>query len=153
MKPLPLQIYIYVDSFGKELPEHRQQTAIETWLHSSPDEIGFNLLKEDVQRALARDASIVLKSGETAHVTWQGETIVIQNGRKISVEEGQFCELWSYMRDSGVFAEQALPEKYAEFAHPAIAILKKLDYLQDVVLSDNGIDFDSGSNGYQYAKM
>lgn len=152
LKQLPIQVFIYVDNYGEIIPEHQQQSITESWLHHSVDAIGFYMVKEELQQILKKDCSIECSNGRTAIVNWKDETIHIESDRSVEIHEDDFCDFWNFIRDSGVFTTQSLPEQYTPYAEDLLSLLKKLDYLQDVIISKNGIDFDADHNGYQYIK-
>jgi O-acetyl-ADP-ribose deacetylase (regulator of RNase III) len=147
---LPIQIYIYVDNYSEDIAEHEQVDVMERWLHSYITEIGFGMLKEDIQKRIAVNPEVELENGHRAKVEWQNEQIIIQNGVQRVIEEKDMCQLWNFIRENGVFKCDSIPEKYSEYAGDVIALLKKLEYLQPVIVSDNGIDFGKKSNGFQY---
>ena len=59
----------------------------------------------------------------------------------------ELCEFWVYIRDSGVVSMDRLPKEFSPHAELLLKVLEKLDYLQPVLTSLNGVDF---SDGYQY---
>ena len=152
LKPLPIQVFIYLDNYADATPEHQQPDITEQWLHRTPDAIGYNIVKEDLQRLLDRNDTITFADGTTKRFKWEGDLLHITNGETITVSDAEFCNVWDYVRDSGVFTLEALPEHLS--AHPValLELLKRLDYLQEVIVSKNGKDFAEQSNGYQYLK-
>ncbi len=152
LKPLPIQVYIYIDNYHDSLPEHKDQIKTEEWLHSSPDVIGFNMLKEELQQLLRKSNIISFADGTTKKVIWEEDNLKIINGEEITIPDIDFCNLWDYVRSSGVFSLDALPQHLCSHPRELLEILKKLDYLQDVILSKNGIDFSDRANGYQYIR-
>ncbi|WP_312694102.1 macro domain-containing protein [Caproiciproducens sp.] len=152
LKLLPLQVFIYVDNYTTVIPEHKQPDITERWLHNSIDAIGFNMLKEELQTKLRSNNSITFSDGKTAIVNWTDDKLKIENDRNIEISEDEFCSFWNYTRDSGVFAKESMPEQFSSYSEELIEILKKLEYLQDVIISKNGVEFESTSNGYQYIK-
>lgn len=150
LKPLPIQVFIYVDDYREDIPEHKQPDITEKWLHGSVDAIGFNMIKEELQNILKDNNQIEFLNGQKAFVKWENDKLYISNDRHNEIPEDDFCTFWNYIRDSGVVAKKQMPEYFSQYADELIEILKKLDYLQDVIISKDGIEFDKAGNGYQY---
>lgn len=150
LKDLPIQIYIYVDNYSEIVPEHEQVDIMEKWIYSQIDSIGFEMLKEDIIRRISINPEIELTNGYKARIEWKDKKIVIENGKHREIEEQDFCSFWNFVRESGVFKNDIIPEQYDEYKNDLLAILKKLDYLQPVIVSEDGEQFDKKSNGFQF---
>lgn len=150
LKPLPIKIYIYVDQYQDAPPEHQQPDIIAKWIHNEPKALSFNMLKEDLQQLIAQENLVGFSDGSLRKVRWERDVLTITNGEEVTITDQEFCNVWDYVRGSGVFTVESIPEHLS--AHPIVIIelLKKLDYLQDVIISKNGVDFGSTGNGYQY---
>lgn len=147
---LPIQIFIYVDHYKEEIPEHEQEKVMENWLRSQINSVGFGMIKEDLQKRIVNDNVLEMPNGENYQIDWREGIITIRNGSVKEIEEEYFCSFWNYVRETGVFRLNQMPEQFKEYADCLVQILKKLDYLQDVIVSDNGIDFGKEGNGFQY---
>jgi O-acetyl-ADP-ribose deacetylase (regulator of RNase III) len=152
LKPLPIKIYIYVDNYGNMTPEHKQVTEMEKWLKENPKLIGFEMLKEELLKALKKSNHIPLPDGTTGYVDWEKENISIRNGHSSIIKENELCDFWDYVRDVGILETEKIPEQFQPYGYVMLEVLKLLDYLQPVIISNNGVDFNVNSNGYQYIK-
>lgn len=152
LKPLPIKVYVYVDNYGDVIPEQNQITEMENWLKNNPKLIGFDMLKEELKKALNQNNQIPLSDGTTGYVKWENDTISIKNGHSTTIKEDELCGFWDYVRDVGIVATDKLPEQFQPYGYVMLEVLKLLEYLQPVVISNNGVDFDANSNGYQYIK-
>lgn len=150
LSDLPIQIYIYVDKYIDSVAEHEQIDVMNKWLHSTVTEIGFNMLKEDLQKQILVNPELVFQNGMVAKVEWKEDKIYIINGRQHVIEEKDLCLLWNFMRESGVFRADSIPEQYCEYREEILLLFRKLEYLQPVFISDDGDKFTDKTNGYQY---
>ena len=150
LSDLPIQIFVYVDQYKEELPEHKQIMAMEKWLHSNVPSIGFSTIKEDIQKRIADDGMLPLQNGKFYHVEWNENIVIIKDGTEKKIEEKLFCRFWNYVRETGVFKTEDLPQEFEDSAEYMIEMLKSLDYLQNIIVSPNGFDFEKDSNGFQY---
>ncbi len=150
LKSLPITVYIYVDNYKESTPEHLQPLEIEKWINSNVDAIGFRKLKNDLKQAIAIDNSVELSGGEIAYINWSGSDIIIKNGSEHLFTEEMMADFWYYLRDNGVINIDELPECYSELAPVLLKLFAKLSYVEPVILSSNGVNFDSRVNGYQY---
>lgn len=52
--------------------------------------------------------------------------------------------------DVGIIDINSLPERFTNYGLIMLDILKRLDYVQPIIISNNGIESIETSNGYQY---
>lgn len=145
LKPLPIPVYIYVGTYQDQIPEHISQEPMEQWLRANPENIGFAVLQEDMAKCFSEEVRIGLQG--TAR--WCQDGIEICNGKRILIAAKEVCEFWVYIRDLGVISVERLPERFLEHAEMLLQILLQLHYLQPVLTSSDGVDFESG---YQYIR-
>jgi len=149
LKKLPISVFIYVGPYGDEKPEHLAQAPMEQWLHSNPQNIGFSIIEEDLQKQFSEQIQLQLDDGTTGYAQWTGDGIWIKNGIEARLTAKELCEFWVYIRDSGIIRNDDLPESYIGHAPILLKVLQKLNYLQPIVASLDGIDF---TKGYQYIR-
>lgn len=150
LKNLPIDIYIYVDNYKEVIPEHLAPLEIEKWLDTNVDAIGFTKLKFDLKKILDKDNTVQLSNGEEGYIKWNNDEIIINNGSKHILSEEQLSEFWYYLRDNGIINTKKLPEEYTEIAPIILAMLSKIKYVEPIIVSDDGINFESNANAYQY---
>ena len=147
LKQLPIPIYIYVGTYGDTLPEHISPEPMDQWLHANPENIGFTVLREDLEKKFSSETTLLMDDGTWKSACWDGEGIKVKNGEETYVTAQEVCEFWVYIRDSGVISSSKLPEPFLRESDLLLKLLQKLDYLQPVLISPDGIDFEGG---YQY---
>ena len=153
LKDLPINIYIYVDKYIETIPEYEQPTEIEKWLRNNPELVGFTKLKEDLQKIILNNDSLLLDNSELKHISWQGDGIHLVNGDNILIPEEDLCDFWEFVRDVGVIQTDKLPARFTEYGASMLDIFRRIDYVQPVIISKNGNDFIQKSNGYQYINV
>lgn len=153
LKPLPIHVYIYVDKYVETVPEYMQPTEIEKWLRNNPESVGFTKLKEDLQKVISDNDTLLLNNSELKHISWQDDGIHLVNGNDIFIPEADLCDFWEFVRDIGVIQTDKLPIRYTEYGSLMLDIFKRLDYVQPIIISRNGNDFIQKSNGYQYTNI
>lgn len=146
LKPLPISVYIYIDNYTYEQPEHTDDNFIE-WLHSNPKNLSFNELKEELM-AVINNNNILYSDGFIKHIEWNGDTILIRNGKEISIKEEDFCDFWDYIRNVGIIEIEKIPEIYTQYSEILLKILSKLKYLQPILISSDENKINT-SYGYQ----
>lgn len=150
LKPLPINVYIYVDNYNDCLPEH-EDTEFTTWIHSKPHDISFNILKEELLEILKNNNVITYSDGTTKHIEWIENKIIVKNGCTIEIDESNFCDFWNYIKNVGIIEIKKIPEPFIECADIMLEILKKLKYLQPILVSNSEKSLDN-SLGYQYVE-
>lgn len=149
LKKLPISVFIYIGPYGDQKPEHLAQAPMEQWLHSNPQNIGFTIIEEDLQKQFSSRTQLQLDDGTIGYAQWVGDGIWIKNGIETNLTAKELCEFWIYIRDNGVICIEDLPESHIKHAPILLKVLQKLNYLQPIVTSHDGIDF---KKGYQYIK-
>ena len=149
LKPLLIPIYIYVGTYGDAQPEHILPEPMDQWLHSNPENIGFTVLMEDLEKRFSDETTFMMNTGTWKSARWDGAGIKIKNGEETYVTARELCEFWAYIRDSGIISNSGLPEPFEAEAELLFKLLQKLGYLQPVMTSSDGVDFESG---YQYIR-
>lgn len=151
LKNLPIQVYIYLGNYTDSNPaEHMQPLEIEKWIRNNSESIGFDFIKEDLQKVIKINNEIIINGSQLKHISWDDEEIHLQNGRDIIIKESELCDFWNYIRDVGVIEIDKLPNRFLEFSEIMLDVLKRLDYLQPVIIVSNGGKNFKNSFGYQY---
>lgn len=148
LKRLPITVYIYVDNYKLETPEH-EDNEFASWIHSKPRDMSFNMLKEELQEILANNSDIICSGGTTKRVEWVNDKITIQNGQRIEIEESDLCDFWDYIKNVGVIDIKKIPEMYTQYSDVMLEIFKKLKYLEPILVASNEKNLNDGL-GYQY---
>lgn len=150
LKNVPLQIYIYVDNYADPEPEHLQVSEIEKWLSGVNDVEGYEKFKLQLKDILENDNSILLGDGVQAKIKEDGEFQLNCNGEQREINDEELCSFWNYIRDVGIVSENEIPSEYEFFSNVLLTLMKKLEYVQSVIVSEDGTSFSKKANAYQF---
>lgn len=150
LKNVPLQIYIYVDNYADPEPEHLQVSEIEKWLSGVNDVEGYEKFKLQLKDILENDNSILLGDGVQAKIKEDGELQLNCNGEQREINDEELCSFWNYIRDVGIVSENEIPSEYEFFSNVLLTLMKKLEYVQSVIVSEDGTSFSKKANAYQF---
>lgn len=152
LKNLPIHIYIYLDNYKESTPEYKNELEMKKWLRSNTDSIGFTFLKEELQQTINKNNDFLINGSSLKHISWDEDSIHLVNGNEIIIPEEDLFDFWNYIRNVGVIAMDRLPERFLEYGHIMLDILKRLDYVEPIIIMENGTESIKNSNGYQYIK-
>lgn len=147
LKPLPINVYIYIDNYNNFQSEHTDDNFIE-WLHSNPKDLSFNELKEELLAVIKNNNQILYANGFIKFIEWDKDTLLIKNGKEIIIKEAEFCDFWDYIRNVGIIEINKIPESYTPYSEVLLKLLNKLKYLQPILISSDEDKIDT-SYGYQ----
>ena len=151
LRPLPINIFIYLDNYSSvDNPEHSDATFVD-WLHSNPKNLSFNMLKEELLAVINSNHQILYTDGSIKQISWQDDRLMITNGKEITVTDSEFCDFWDYIRNVGIIENDRIPESYAAYADILLLLLRKLKYLQPILISGDENKLEE-STGYQCAE-
>lgn len=150
LKNIPMQIYIYVDKYVDPLPEHMQVSEIEQWLNGENELEGYEKFWRKLRNRLTHDQSILLDNGINVNVDVTEDGLVINEENKIEIKSEELCVFWNYVRDVGVLLESEIPLEFQSFANVILKLMKSLQYIEAVIVSQNGMNFAGTSNAYQF---
>lgn len=150
LKPLPIRIYIYIDNYIINTPEH-EDVGFANWLHHNPKDMSFNEIKEELQSIIQNNSQLLLNDGRIKNIEWIGDAVTITNGHQISIKDEEFCDFWDYMRNVGIIELDSIPEIYSEYSEILLALLSKLKYLQPILAANDEKKINTGY-AYQFAE-
>lgn len=150
LKNIPMQIYIYVDRYVDPLPEHMQVSEIEQWLNGENELEGYEKFWKKLRSRLAHDQGILLDNGINVNVDVTEDGLIINEEHKIEIKSEELCVFWNYVRDVGVILENEIPLEFQPFANVILKLMKSLQYIEVVFVSQNGMNFTGTSNAYQF---
>lgn len=146
LNPLPLQVLIYVDKYNDPKPEHEDVSEIERWLAGEGGLIGYEKFRVQMRNCIAHNREMELSSGR---YSLKEENGLIYLNESL-LEEQAICNFWNWVKDVGVIMTKDIPEEFANIADVMLNIMYKLNYISEVIVSEDGVDFSMNSNGYQY---
>lgn len=146
LNPLPLQILIYVDNYNDPKPEHEDITEIEKWIAGEGGLVGYEKFRAQMRNCIAHNKEFELPSGKY--------TLKEENGliyiNEICIEEQLVCNFWNWVKDVGVVMLKDVPTEFHSISDVMLSIMHKLNYISEIIISEDGVNFSTKSNGYQY---
>ena len=146
LNPLPLQILIYVDNYNDPKPEHEDITEIEKWIAGEGGLVGYEKFRAQMRNCIAHNKEFELPSGKY--------TLKEENGliyiNEICIEEQLICNFWNWVKDVGVVMLKDVPTEFHSISDVMLSIMHKLNYISEIIISEDGVNFSTKSNGYQY---
>ncbi len=145
LKPLPIDVYIYVGMYPEAMPEHKMPQKTIAWLKENAKDMSFNGVRDD----LIVTSSIVPHEfqslNECISVTYEnGVRFSNFQGKQIEfVDEDDFYYIWDTIRQKSIFPEGDQGSKEELIC----AMLFSLGYLTKVRILDTKTN--SMINGYQ----
>lgn len=150
LKPLPIDIYIYIGSKIVDEPEHKEPKATMDWMKKSARDMSFNGVKDDIVYNTQLMPFVFPFNDVEYSVRWKnGLEFDYQDSKEhISISEDFFFETWDDLRNKSVFKAPA-SDKNRDLI---CAMLLSLGYLSEIRLQDsrtlemhNGYQFNEGS--------
>ena len=146
LNPLPLQILIYVDNYNDPKPEHEDITEIEKWLAGEGGLSGYEKFRIQMKNCIAHTKEFELSSGK--YVMKEENGLIYIN--EICIDEQHICNFWNWVKDIGVVVPQDIPVEFINIAEIMLDIMHKLNYISEIIVSEDGVHFSSKPNGYQF---
>ena len=150
LKPLPIDVYIYLGPKNYIEPEHKRQKATMDWMKSYAKDLSFNGVKDDIiynTRMLPYNFNI---GDKEYSVKWNNGLVFneISSDKQMQITEDSFFEIWDSLRKRSVFRNPS-GQKGKELI---CAMLLSLGYLSEIRLQDSktqimydGYQFNEGS--------
>lgn len=147
LNKIPMQILVYIDNYNDPVPEHPNITEMEKWLSGEMGLFGYEAFKVKLKNFIESGKNIIYANGIAHEIKNQDGMICIGD---TTLDETEICSLWNWVRDSGVFVPEEMPDEYNEISIVFLELLKKLEYVASVFVSGDGINFSPTPNGFQY---
>lgn len=123
---------------------------MENWLRNNIDSMGFTFLKEELQEVIKVNSELLINDGLVKQIYWQQDSIHLINDEEIVIPEEDLCDFWIHIRNLGIIKIDSLPERFINYAPIMLDILKRLNYVQPIMIVNNDSESTETSNGYQY---
>ena len=140
LKPLPIQIYVYVDNYNDPIPEHENVTEIEKWLSGEAELSGYEAFKVKLKQ-------FCVKGKQIENVQYENDLLIIGENQ---MNDAQICDLWNFVKDSGIVSECDIPSEYSAVGKVFLQIMNCMNYVAGVIVSPDGYSFEKEANAYQY---
>ncbi len=140
LKPLPIQIYVYVDNYNDPIPEHENVTEIEKWLSGEAELSGYEAFRAKLKH-------FVFKEKRIENVQYEDDMLIIGETK---MDDTQVCDLWNFIKDSGIVSESDIPKEYSAVGKVFLKIMNCMNCVAGVIVSQDGFSFEKEANAYQY---
>ena len=150
LKPLPIDVYIYLGPGTTGKPEHRSQKATMDWMRQNAKEMSFNGVKDDIMDRTRLLPLPFSSDGADCTVSWKNGLVFRRSDsdKPLFVPEDAFFQTWDDLRTDSIFRTPS-----DDPAKKLICdLLFHLGYLSEIRLQDNrtlemnrGYQFNEGS--------
>ena len=131
LKPLPIDIYIYLGVNNDNLPEHKEQQKTIKWLKENAKDMSFDGVIDDL-KTLSPLVPYSFDYNEVEYSFSYDNGITIENDNiKIQVTENDFFAIWDEIRNQSVFR---IPDNNE--IELVYALLFSLGYLSAIKIMD-----------------
>ena len=145
LKPLPIDVYIYIGINPEVSPEHKNQKKIMEWLKENAKDMSFNGVKDDILITTRMLPYALQTVNGIYDVSYNNGLIFTHQTSKetLCVPEDTFYGMWDTIRRRSIFSStiESAPESLVH------ALLCALGYLSKIRLLDNKTD--QMVSGYQ----
>ena len=145
LKPLPIDVFIYLGKNPDTTPEHKKSKEMISWLKENAKDLSFGGIKDDIQHITSLLPYELIIDEEKYEVYYRDELAFkhMETKEIIEIPEEQFFKIWDSIRRKGVFSSENLPLEKTLLLY----LLCDLRYISKIKILDN----KSGimQNGYQ----
>lgn len=142
LKPLPIDVYIYIGEYNDGLEEHKNPVKTLKWMREQAKDMSFYGVVDDIKYNSSLAPYEFAYNNEKIEARYVDKQLVFtKNGEDIFiVDESSLYEIWDRIRSNSIII---LPEVASE--KMVIALLESLGYLFKVKI----IKGEEGFEGYQ----
>ena len=136
LKPLPIDVYIYLGVIPDSTPEHKTQSATLAWLKENAKDMSFNGVKDDIALATSMLPYTLTTKEVVYDVTLKYDILTFVNqetAEEIIIPEEHFYRIWDLIRRKSVvhITDSSEPDKLV------FELLYQVGYLTKIRLLDN----------------
>jgi len=132
LKPLPIDIYIYLGLKNNAVPEHKTQEETMEWLKCNAKDMSFKGLVDNIEFETALTPLTFSYNGNEVSVRYSNGLEFIYKGQCQTISEDDLFQNWDEIRSNSVFVADASTEKAL-----MQAMLLKLGYLSKIRIQDS----------------
>ncbi len=136
LKPLPIDVYIYLGTNSAITPEHNEQEKTLVWLKENAKDMSYNGIKEDVALACSPLSPYKLDIQKNLYEVQYDKGLIFSNVKTKEskrIEEDEFYSIWDNIRNNGVFRT---PEELSKEVL-VFGLLCSLGYLSAIRILDS----------------
>lgn len=150
LKPLVIDIYIYIGDFNVTTPEHKKQKETLEWLRAHAKDMSFRGLQDDLASSYSLLPGELKVNNKNWTVRWstKGELIFLnlEDKREKIIDEDELSQIWDFIRNKKIFGvDENLEDKIFIYE-----LLKSKGYLTEVRIRNK--DTEEMHQGYQLDK-
>lgn len=132
LKPLPIDVYIYLGINNDDLPEHKEQQKTMKWLKENAKDMSFDGVVDDLKILSSIIPYNFDYKGKTYNFSYKNGIIINENDvKKAHIAEDAFFGIWDNIRTLSVFK---IPDD--EETELVYALLFSLGYLSSIKILD-----------------
>lgn len=152
LRPLPIDVYIYLGTIPEEKPEHKMPKDMLNWLKENAKDLSFNGMKEDLVLATSMlPYALTVAQNITYDVSFRNDVLRFENAEAntcLTVTEEQLYQIWDAIRQHSVFkaTETSIEERLVYellFAFGYLTKIRILDSKTNVM--HDGFQINEGS--------
>ncbi len=143
LKPLPIDVYIYLGLGDASIPEHKQPKEMQKWLRENAKDMSFNGLIDDISSQTTLLPYVYYVDGQEISVYYRKGLHFKKEKEEINVDEDRFFMIWDYIRTHNIFSlESENVDSYLIYE-----LLVNLGYLSKIKILDKSTN--EFYDGYQ----
>ncbi len=147
LRPLPIDIFIYVYKRNSGIPEHKNVKPISDWLRKEPESLSFSEVWLDMERIIG--SGITLKSfygDRSFHVerSEAGKGIQIDvEDRNEYIYDDELLDFWNVLRSYGFGFPAVMPAGIEPYMDFLLALFAELPYCRKIFASKSYKNLDT----------
>ncbi|WP_051188641.1 macro domain-containing protein [Proteocatella sphenisci] len=146
LKPLPIDVYIYIGPGQSYLPEHKKTDETMDWLKMNSRDMSFDGIKDDILSKTQILPYEFVLSDEKYSLKWENGLKFMNrdNESSLFISEDEFFKIWDYIRSKGVFSISSNQKVMLL----TFALIESLGYISKVRISRD--KNEEMTDGYQF---
>ena len=145
LKPLPIDIYIYLDRIPSSIPEHKEPKMTIEWLRENAKDMSFDGVRDDLYNLAGFFPYKYTFEGRDYELSYQNQLTITEksSGSTILIDDDKLFGIWDLIRSRAAFSDTESSEE----ERAVYGLLCYLGYLSKIRI----IDSKSGSmeDGFQ----
>lgn len=142
LRPLPIDVYIYLGAGEDIIPEHKQPKEMQKWLRENAKDMSFNGLVDDIKVQSSIFPYVFSINNTEVKVFYKDGLVFEIGGEQREIAEDDFFMIWDEIRSYSVFEASDEKDKYLIYE-----LLFSLGYLSKIKMQDKATK--EMKSGYQ----
>ncbi|MCP4153988.1 MAG: macro domain-containing protein [bacterium] len=141
LKPLPIDVFIYIYKKNAGIPEHKNIKEISQWLRSEPEVLGFSEVWMDLKTEIGPGLDLESFGNKRPfHVEYLAENECLQitaNNKTEHIYNEELMNLWNTIRSYGFGFPAIIPPDAAPYQDYLLPLFVKLPYCFEIIAGKN----------------